>query len=297
MSILWLIIKIILIIVLSILGLGVVILGIILLSPIRYEAYWAKYENLSYDIKVTYLMGIKGIFYLDEEKKNHKISLFGRVLYKNEAEEVEPPIQVGIEEKKSDARQENKSKVNLKKEEMLKKRSSHRPIMSKTENVKQEKKVNPHLKQATEMSVEEVSGKVKDETIETVKEMPSFWAKKLIFDKQTYWAIRQICKCIWRIIKTVWPYEWDFEVVIGEEDPADTGELIAKLTMLYPLYYKHGIVKGEYERACLEGGFLVKGKFTIGRILLIILQCALSQSVRSLIKFIIELRKEEHNGK
>lgn len=262
MSIIWLIIKIICISLLSIIGLVLVVLGIILLAPIRYEAYWAKYETLSYDINVTYLWGIKGNFYLDKGKKNHRISIFGRVLYKNEEQQV-----------------------------------LNKDTMPKAESVRNESKINPQLKKVVKSNVVQAEDAIKDESAETIEKISPAWAKEVLLNKQTYGAIKQICKCIWCIIKTIWPREWDFELIVGEEDPADTGELIAKLTMLYPLYYQHGIIQGNYEKACLEGGFLAKGGFTIGHIIWHVIRCVCSHSVRWFIKFIMELRKEEQNGK
>lgn len=297
MSILWLIIKIILILLFGICGLTFILLGIILLAPIRYEAYLAKYEDLSYDIKVTYLMGIKGIFYLDEGKKNHKISIFKRVLYQNKDEEVPcESEETQSKEKDLDALNEKSSDSN-KQQGLSQKKVMHKPVLPSNKVVKDEKEVNPQLKKEAEAEVVEASETVKNETIKTVEKMPSSWITKLIWSKETYGAIKQVCKCVWRIIQTIWPYEWDFEVIVGQEDPADTGELIAKLTLLYPLYYRHGIVRGDYERECLEGGFLIKGKFNLGHILWHIMRCAFSYSVRYFIKLIIELRKEEKNGK
>ncbi len=297
MSILWLIIKIILILLFGICGLTFILLGIILLAPIRYEAYLAKYEDLSYDIKVTYLMGIKGIFYLDEGKKNHKVSIFKRVLYQNEDEEV-PCESEKNQSKERDLDVLNKKSSDSNKKQVLnQKKVMHKPVLPSNKVVRNEKEVNPQLKKEAEAEVVEASETVKNETIKTVEKMPSSWITELIWSKETYGAIKQVCKCVWRIIQTIWPYEWDFEVIVGQENPADTGELIAKLTLLYPLYYRHGIVQGDYERECLEGGFLIKGKFNLGHILWHIMRCAFSYSVRYFIKLIIELRKEEKNGK
>lgn len=296
MSILWLIIKIILMILLIILGLMLVIVGIVLFSPIRYEGYWAKYEALSYDIKITYLMGIKGIFYLDEEKKNHTVSLFGRVLYKNEDEKV----LCSNEEDKTEGNNQEIGHLQTKQMSQEGKKTEKVITQStgaKEKVVEEKEKINPQLKKEFKVDANKVGKKVEEETVKTVEEMPYAWAKKLILDKRTYSAIKEVLKCIWRVIKTIWPYEWDFELIVGEEEPGETGELIAKLTMLYPLYCNHGVIQGDYEKACLEGGFLVKGKFTIGHIIGHIIRCLLSHSVRDFIKLIIALRKEEQNGK
>ena len=98
-------------------------------------------------------------------------------------------------------------------------------------------------------------------------------------------------------MKYILPRKWSYELVIGKEDPADTGELIAKLTMLYPLYYKNGIISGDFEKSGIWGGFLAKGKFSILGILRRIVVFALRPVVRKYIKLILRIRKEEQHGK
>ena len=309
MTILWLIIKIILIVLLALLGVGVFLLGVVLYAPICYEAYFAKYDELSYDIQFKYLGGIKGCFYQEKDKKNHKISLFGKVIYKNEVKEEltdTEPLEKGqpspkkeiVYNKKQIDIQPNSSLGKQEKEiKLVKSKAANQSIDTNEKLFKVEKEVNPGLKQEIKEDVEDLAEKAVDETVETVKKMPYNWAKKLVFDKNTYGAIRQVILCIWRILKEIFPYEWSFEIVIGKEDPADTGETIAKLTMLYPMYYRHGIIRGNYEKECLEGGFLAKGRFTLGGILWHMLKCIFSKQVRILMKFIFRIRKEEDNGK
>lgn len=306
MSVLWLIIKIILILLLVIFCMALVVVGVVLFAPIRYEAYFAKYEEVTYDIKVSYLIGIKGLFYLNQEKKNHKITIFGKVLYKNET--IDVPETSGKEDTASPNHNVSDSigafevPKNVSKEAAKEVPRSRQDKIKPSEAQKQQqgevkKKVNTWLKKEAEKSVEHVQERLEDETVETIKHMPIAWAKALLLNKVTYLTVREVVKSLWRIGRYVFPNEWDFEVVIGEGDPADTGEMIAKLTMLYPLYYRHGIIRGAYDRECLEGGFLARGKFRIGKILGYIIACLLHKQVRSFIRSIMVLRKEEKNGK
>ena len=285
MSWLWLIIKIILGVLLGSCVLILILVAVILLTPIRYEAYLAKYEKLSYDIKFSYLGGIRGLFYLEGEEKNHRISVFGKVIYKNKVEEMEPPNKASTSNKEEQEVVKEKQ-VKIKEDDRQSVVASKKASksMEKT-SVEIKKEVNPQLRVDAE-----------EATIETVKHMSYEWVKEFVLNATTYRAIKRIAFAVGRIIKTIFPYQWDFEVVVGEEEPADTGLLVAKLTMLYPLYYGHGIVRGNYEQACLQGGFLAKGKFTLGAIGWQILCCVLNNQVQALIKSILKLRKEERNG-
>lgn len=296
---------------LSILGVFVLIIGLVLWTPISYEAYYAKYEKIAYDIKFTYLLGIKGIFYQDYDQKNHKVSVFGRTIYKNRVVD-EPKDSIDDENMPSTLKQQTKqakktilSEKTLVKEQRLKKdfdpkdidQSTIKSYKQEDKIVKEVKEVNPRLKQVAQEDMKDLEDEIVQETVQTLKRMPYPWIKKLVLDKNTYGAIKQISLCIWRILKYIAPNEWDFELIIGQEDPADTGEMIAKLTMLYPLYYQHGIIHGNYEKECLAGGFLAQGKFSIGGIMSYIIRCMLSKQVRTLIKFIFQIRKEERYGK
>lgn len=296
MSWLWLIIKIILGVLLGSCILIVILAAIILLAPIRYEAYWAKYDQLTYDIKFSYLFGVRGLFYLQDEVKNHRISVFGKVIYKNKMEEKETTHVISSP---------NKEKEEVVHEKQVERDKSGRKTVKTTKkvsksmdqtSVKFKKEVNPQLRSKAEETAQALNEKVKDETIGTLKGISYGWIKAFIWNATTYRAIKRIMVGIWRIIKAIFPKQWDFELVVGEEEPADTGMIVAKLTMLYPLYGGHGIVRGNYEEACLQGGFLAKGKFTLGAIGWQILSCVLNKQVQALIKLILKLRKEESNG-
>lgn len=298
MNILWLIIKIVLWIVLGIVAIVLVGLGVILWSPVRYEAYLSKEEQLTYDIRWRYLLGVKGLFYQDFDKKNHWIKVFGKTLYKEAIQFEEKRMCQEVKEHvESEGVQRNERGkkafgVPVNERKQVKKAEKSSKI-----TVEKIEKVSPRLKEETEKEAQALEEDIKEKAEETTRQMSWSEIKAFVSDKSMYGAIKEILLCIWRIFKELVPDEWDFEVVVGKEEPADTGELIAKLTLLYPIYYQHGIIRGNYEKECLEGGFLIKGKFTFGKIVWYILRCILSQPVWWLIKKIVNLRKEDENGK
>ena len=298
MNILWLIIKIVLWILLGVIGLVLVGLLLILGCPIKYEAYLSKEEHLTYDVRFRYLFGVKGLFYQDLKKKNHWISIFGKTLYKEEIEREDngagEVVKRGQEPGETESSKQDKKIKQTRpiQQKPLKNKQNSPPLV-----VEKKEKVNGKLKKEAEEEVKELGENLKQETEETASHMSVSGLKAFVLDRRTYGAIKEIVRCLVRILKGIAPKEWDFELVVGKKEPADTGELIAKLTMLYPIYYGHGIIRGNYEKECIEGGFLIKGKFTLGMIVWHIVRCLLCQPVRWLIKFIVDLRKEEGNGK
>lgn len=258
MSILWFIIKLILVILLGILLLSLMILGIVLLVPIRYEGYFAKYEEMAYEVKIRYLPGIKADFYLEKGIKRHQVNVLGKKVYKvNEVQD------------------SNEQKVEEEKEEPLPEKVQMEELTHKKKNGRVYKKVSVQLPEKVEGTTEEIGAKAKSIDI-----------KELLVDPFTYKAFRRLLIGIWQLIKIIGPKEWDFEVILGKGDPADTGELIAKLTMLYPLYYKHGIVRGDYEKECLMGGCLIKGRFNLMQVIILMVRLYFNEDIHAFVHLI-----------
>jgi hypothetical protein len=76
--------------------------------------------------------------------------------------------------------------------------------------------------------------------------------------------------------------------MIGKEDPADTGELMATLMALFPLYYKYGTIRGNYTTPCLWGEVYLVGKFNVWQLIYPVISYLLQPTVR---RFIIQCIK------
>lgn len=295
MSILWLIIKVILFALLGIVALFVVGLAILLLAPIHYEAYTEKYDELMYDIHFHYLRGIKGSFFLEDEVKDHKVSIFGKILYEDRAKESEVVREVSEirgNNKGSEQRYKNEKDTQTNRVLHESPNTSSERCSENKKQIKQEVVSEKIIKQPITKDIEhtskEAAEKVKDETKQKIKEVSASGIKEILLDPLTYHAGKCMIRGGWDILKVIAPKEWDFEIVIGTGDPADTGALIAKLTLLYPIYYSHGIIRGDYEKACLMGGFLIKGKFRLGQIVIRLIRLYLEKDVRTFINLILK---------
>lgn len=294
MSILWLIIKVILFALLGIAILLVMGLAIILLAPIHYEAYAEKYDALMYDMHFRYLKGIKGSFYLEDGVKNHRISVFGKILYEDRAKEDEVTRQVpeirennkGSEQKYENEKDTQANRVLHERTNISSEKCSEHKKQAEKEVVT-EKIIKQPITKDIEHTTKEAAEDVKDETKQKIKDVSDSGIKEILLDPLTYHASKCMIRGIWDILKVIAPKEWDFEVVIGTGDPGDTGALIAKLTLLYPIYYAHGIIRGDYEKACLMGGFLIKGKFRLGQIVIRLIRLYLEKDVRTFINLIL----------
>lgn len=265
----------------------------ILFMPVRYEAYVEKYDELIYECQFTYLKWIYGHFSLKDGIKKHEVRAFGKILYEEKAvpKKEEKPVHDKVASKEQKPQKTKESTI--KKHGNIK---SEKPTHKVSNIPKVEKKIDIPVAEETQEEVKEIF----DESIEEIeafgKGLKYGQIKDILLDKDVYRLIKEIYNVFKSIIKYILPREWSYELIIGKEDPADTGECIAKLTLLYPLYYKHGIIRGDFQREGIWGGFLAKGRFNIFGILKRIVRFLIQPVVRKYIKIILDIRKEEKNG-
>lgn len=70
-----------------------------------------------------------------------------------------------------------------------------------------------------------------------------------------------LCKKeLWSIAKSLKPDRFEAALVVGMDDPAATGEILAVCGMLYPIFGPQVNVAGDFERRRLEGHVSIKGK-------------------------------------
>lgn len=212
----------------------------ILVAPITYDIFVSSYEHMVYEINIKYLKGIKIRLDSSENSGKSVIHIFGFDINRY-----------------LDKKQE-KEKVKHNKE-IQKKPSS--PLNNEYQKTSTQKQMG---------KVKEEENKKKNKTknssisIKTKK-------KTGISNKMDYQTVKALLRIGLKVIKIIAPRSWSFEVVIGMDNPADTGELIAKMTLLYPIYYKHGIIRGDYEKKCIMGGCLLEGKIRLYRFIPIVI--------------------------
>lgn len=116
--------------------------------------------------------------------------------------------------------------------------------------------------------------------------------KELFLDKRFSIFLKKTLTTLRRLLKCFKPYHIDFEFIVGKENPADTGELIAQITLLYPWYYKYGIIEGNYDEEGLWGSFSAKGKFNLISLVNIFIGFIINKEVREYIQLLLKIRKE-----
>lgn len=100
----------------------------------------------------------------------------------------------------------------------------------------------------------------------------------------------QLCKGeLAAIIKSIKPKKFEADLIIGTDDPAATGEILAIYGMLYPFMGKHVNVVGDFEQNRIEGRVFVKGKIRMITLVRTTIRIYFNKDIKKLIKL---LKKE-----
>lgn len=86
------------------------------------------------------------------------------------------------------------------------------------------------------------------------------------------------------IAKSLKPDRFEARMVVGLEDPAATGQVLAVCGMLYPLLGGHLDVAGDFEKKRLEGHVSLKGKVRVFTFLRTAVKVYFSKDIRKLVK-------------
>ena len=102
----------------------------------------------------------------------------------------------------------------------------------------------------------------------------------------------QMCKGeLGWVFKRLKPDKFEADLVVGMEDPATTGEILAIFGMLYPLIGQHVRIAGDFEceKTRVEGRLYIRGKIRMFTFLRTALRIYFSKDIKKLIKI---LKKE-----
>lgn len=96
-----------------------------------------------------------------------------------------------------------------------------------------------------------------------------------------------------KIFKSLKPRKLEASLIVGMDDPAATGEILAVCGMLYPIIGGHVDVRGDFENKRLEGQLLIVGKLRMFTFLRTAVKVYFNKDIRKLYRL---LKKEAANG-
>ena len=284
------------IILLILLGVLFVLLFCILIVPIRYTIegeYGEKGEKMEVSGCVSWLLHVLHVrFYITGEEQDVKIRIFGFLLKQRKKKE-RKETSSGKKEKKSTAKTSDKTKDRAE--------SVEQSAIEEKENIRDRKRDTsqtaedggngaPEL-ETTEEKAEEPTGESKPK----VKKKSSSGKRKSKKTKGTSKAdgIKQLLKdentgimwgIVWDCIKRLWkhsrPKKMKGRVHFGLSDPADTGELLGGLSILYAVYGDDLEIVPDFQQEILEGHLQIQGRIQVVVLLLMAKRIFLSREWR-----------------
>ncbi len=274
MAILWLILK----VILSLLLLGILLilglLALVLLGPISYKGYYERYERLEGEIEIILFHLVKLRHRIDGEETGWRIKLLGLEIYPGK------PNFLRIILKKSKGHTKTPSK------------SNEAPKVSK-----ERKMVPEYLEETTDSSSAKSSTKKREllEKREEEQKKSMDWKqiKNFLTTPGLGQMLKEGMKAVGKTLQALKPKTFYFHLVIGKENPADTGELMALLTLVFPWYYRYGIIQGDFEEAGIGGDISFAGRFRLVTFVKIGLQGLMNKEIRTMISHWINQREEE----
>lgn len=88
------------------------------------------------------------------------------------------------------------------------------------------------------------------------------------------------------VVKSLKPRKFEAALIVGMEDPASTGEILAICGMLYPIIGGHVDVRGDFENKRLEGQVLIAGKLRMFTFLRTAFRIYFNKDIRKLYKLL-----------
>lgn len=113
-----------------------------------------------------------------------------------------------------------------------------------------------------------------------------------VLESEPFRQSLQLCrKEISRVLKKLKPDKFEADFMIGLEDPAALGEILAVWGMLYPLIGRHVRLAGDFEcgRMRVEGSLYIQGKIRAFTFIRLAVRVYFNKDIRRLIKL---LKKE-----
>lgn len=131
-----------------------------------------------------------------------------------------------------------------------------------------------------EYTIQELCGKIKS-TMENIR-----YYANLLQGETFRSAFRNAKGQLFRILKMVRPRKCRINLLIGLDDPAGTGQIMAVYGMLYPLIGQHVFIQADFEEKIVEGDLYIKGKITAIVFLIAALKLYMDKNVRKLLKML-----------
>ena len=117
---------------------------------------------------------------------------------------------------------------------------------------------------------------------------------RMLFGEEMAPSRRRVLRAVKGILRDIFPRKGKIRLRFGLGDPAETGQVLAILAAVYPVFRGNLDVTPDFDNAVLEGTAAVSGRVIVGVILFWIFLLLTDRRLRNLIA---EARKEFSDGR
>lgn len=266
------ILKIIGIILAVILGILLVVFCVVLLVPLRYRievSAKGTVESIKARVEFSWLLRLAAGF---AHYENQEVDWQVRILWKQmnipfvkkQVEKVEEEIGEQAETITEEMKEEIAKPIKEKDKESKgeKKKNSKSSVSSKTKSSKDESK-HSNIKEK------------KIDICDKIKEV-----KEFITEEVHLASINRIKLEILRLLRFLKPQEIKANVHFGFADPCMTGQLLAVLSALYPIYANSIDLNPDFENQIIEGDLYLKGKIRVVYAIILVWNLIFDKNIR-----------------
>lgn len=300
LHIIGLLLKILGIILAVIIGIIVLLVCIVLFVPVRYEIsaeFPGKLEDVSAKVRFSWLLRlvageagyVKQEFYWkmraawftfseDEEKSAESVKEEVEVEIKDVADAVEEKVEEPQQKvEKSDSTKKDEPQQGQPQKEKTAKKEPEKED-SKKEKVSFFQKIKNKIKafwEKIKYTFSQICDKIKN--VSEIKDKIA----DFLSDEPHKRAFRKAKKEIKWIIRFLKPKKFKLNLHYGFEDPYQTGQVLAVLSMIYPFVGDNMSVQPDFENQIMEGELYIKGKLRMIYPAIYLIKLILDKNVRT----------------
>lgn len=259
---------------LGILLLFLAVLLLILCVPIRYRLDVCKTEgnedSVQAKVKIGWLLHLLNIRWVYPQEAFVRVRVMCFTVFRSdkprkqkikkersqERQKQEQKQEQAPEETKTEAKAETKSEVQIK--DNTEDKTEHL-----TDNTTKKQRWKIYLRESIRIlhklryTIRRIYDKIRD-VVENIRYYWNIVRSDLFQDTWKRCSKRAVA-----ILKRIGPYKIKGQILVGMEDPATTGQILAYYGMLYPFLGDKIQVTPDFEKVILKGSLLLKGKITL----------------------------------
>lgn len=283
MHIFLLVLKILLIVVLSVLGLAIALALLVLLVPVRYKAYVQKQDSVLAKASATWLgfvVCFKASY--DDERLVYRLRLLGGTIIDSEKTDDEEEKE-GAEEPEKTVKPRKPRKQEKKTEAEFASLDGDDADFYTDESEFETKnngffaKLGRRLDALAKGITDKLDGISKK--LSGLKDKKNGYTK-LYKNARTKEAISVVKRQLVLLLRHIKPVKLKGQVIYGAGDPADTGQHLGYMSLLFPLYYDHIDITPDFEEKRLEGDLFMAGRIRLCVVCLSVLKVILNKNCR-----------------